>query len=167
MQMTMEEIAGIYRTGATLASGVDRLARIQGQAKRLQIEDRSRTFNTELTSALELGYMIDLAEVIIHLAEARTESRGAHQRTDYPERDDQRFLSHSLAYRTLRWSTAYRVLAGNHHQMASWRTSLRQVMTWRIRLRWMLRGIIRKKTPNLPFSPTRCRTELIGYYSMP
>ena len=100
MQMAMEESAGIYRTGTALAAGVDILGRLRGHAKRLQIEDRSRTFNTELTSALELGYMLDLAEVIIRSADARTESRGAHQRTDYPERDDQRFLSHSLAYHT-------------------------------------------------------------------
>jgi len=100
MQMVMEESASIYRTESTLASGIDALGRLRDQVKHLQIEDRSRTFNTELTSALELSYMIDLAEVIIRLAEARRESRGAHQRTDYPERDDQQFLSHSLVYRT-------------------------------------------------------------------
>ena len=100
MQTAMEESAGIYRTGTTLAAAVDILGRLRGHAKRLRIEDHSRTFNTELTSALELGYMLDLAEVIIRSAEARTESRGAHQRTDYPERDDQRFLSHSLTYHT-------------------------------------------------------------------
>ena len=100
MQATMEESAGIYRTGAALAAGADTLGRLRGHARRLQLDDRSRTFNTELTSALELGYMLDLAQVILRSAEARTESRGAHQRTDHPQRDDERFLAHSLAYRT-------------------------------------------------------------------
>ena len=100
MQTAMEESAGIYRTGADLAAGADTLGRLRGHAQRLQLEDRSRTFNTELTSALELGYMLDLAEVIVRSAAARTESRGAHQRTDHPQRDDERFLTHSLAYRT-------------------------------------------------------------------
>jgi len=53
-----------------------------------------------LVSALELGYMLDLAEVILRSAAQRTESRGAHQRTDYPDRDDERFLAHSLVHRT-------------------------------------------------------------------
>ena len=100
MQATMEESAGIYRTGAALAAGADTLGRLRGHARRLQLDDRSRTFNTELTSALELGYMLELAQVILRSADARTESRGAHQRTDHPQRDDERFLAHSLAYRT-------------------------------------------------------------------
>ena len=100
MQMAMEESAGIYRTGEALAAGADTLGRLRSHAQRLQLEDRSRTFNTELTSALELGYMIELAQVILRAAEARTESRGAHQRSDYPQRNDERFLAHSLAYRT-------------------------------------------------------------------
>ena len=100
MQATMEESAGIYRTGAALAAGADTLGRLRGRVQRLQLDDPSRTFNTELTSALELDYMVDLAQVILRSAEARTESRGAHQRTDHPQRDDERFLAHSLAYRT-------------------------------------------------------------------
>ena len=57
------------------------------------------TFNTELIAALELSHMLDLAESIVHSAHRREESRGAHQRTDFPERDDQRFLAHSLVHR--------------------------------------------------------------------
>ena len=100
MQTAMEESAGIYRTGAALTAGAETVGRLQAHAQRLLIEDRSRTFNTELTAALELGYMLELAQVILRSAEARTESRGAHQRTDHPQRDDERFLAHSLAYRT-------------------------------------------------------------------
>ena len=100
MQTAMDESAGIYRTGQALAAAAETLGRLRGRLQGLQIEDRSRTFNTELISALELSYMLDLGEVIVQAAAARTESRGAHQRIDYPERDDQRFLSHSLAHRT-------------------------------------------------------------------
>ncbi len=65
----------------------------------LSLDDHSYTFNTELTAALELGYMLDLAETIVHSALERRESRGSHQRTDHPKRDDGRFLVHSLARR--------------------------------------------------------------------
>jgi len=63
------------------------------------IEDHSHTFNTELTSALELSFMLDVAEAIVQCAWHREESRGAHQRTDFPKRDDEKFLAHSLVYR--------------------------------------------------------------------
>lgn len=62
-------------------------------------KDHSRTFNTELVAALELSFMLDVAGAIVHSALRREESRGAHQRTDFPARDDQRFLAHSLIHR--------------------------------------------------------------------
>ena len=99
MQTTMEESAGIYRVGVTLDSAAETMCHLRQRARRLKLDDRSRTFNTELVSALELGYMLDLAEVILRSAAQRTESRGAHQRTDYPDRDDERFLAHSLVHR--------------------------------------------------------------------
>ena len=64
------------------------------------IEDRSLTFNTELTSALELDFMLDLALTVTESGLARTESRGSHQRTASPERDDATFLKHRLAIKT-------------------------------------------------------------------
>src|SRR2546425_7959992 len=67
----------------------------------LALADHSYTFNTELTAALELSYMLDVAEAIVQSALRRRESRGSHQRTDYPKRDDKEFLGHSLAYRTV------------------------------------------------------------------
>ena len=99
MQATVEESAGIYRSGDKLAEGTETIGRLRQHARHLQLDDRSTTFNTELISALELEYMLDLAEVILRSALERTESRGAHQRTDYPERNDERYLAHSLAYR--------------------------------------------------------------------
>jgi fumarate reductase flavoprotein subunit len=99
MQKTMEDSAGIYRNGATLAEAARKMAAFQERAGDIGLEDHSRTFNTELTAALELGFMLDVAESMIGCALARTESRGAHQRTDFPKRDDQKFLAHSLVYR--------------------------------------------------------------------
>ena len=64
-----------------------------------RIEDHSRTFNTEFIATLELSSMLDVAESIVRCAQMREESRGAHQRTDFPARDDKRFLANSLIYR--------------------------------------------------------------------
>ena len=99
MQMIMEGAAGIYRDGDALAKAADELRELRERAASATIDDVSRTFNTELTASLELAGMIDLAEAIVHSALHREESRGAHQRTDFPVRDDQRFLAHSMAYR--------------------------------------------------------------------
>jgi fumarate reductase flavoprotein subunit len=99
MRDIMEDSAGIYRDGDTLSKAVEQLRDLRERAAVAAIDDSSRTFNTELTSALELTGMLDLAEAIVHSALHREESRGAHQRTDFPARDDQRFLAHSLAYR--------------------------------------------------------------------
>ena len=99
MQKTMEESAGIYRTGASLTTAVDRLRRVQERYADVAIEDQSKTFNTERVSALELANMLDVAETIVMSALRREESRGAHQRTDFPERDDERFLGHSVIHR--------------------------------------------------------------------
>jgi fumarate reductase flavoprotein subunit len=99
MQQAMEHSAGIYRTESSLKEGASKLRTLQERFKDVSLDDRSHTFNTELTSALELSYMLDLAEAIVHSALERKESRGSHQRTDHPQRDDERYLKHSLAYR--------------------------------------------------------------------
>ncbi|HVS03775.1 MAG TPA: fumarate reductase (quinol) flavoprotein subunit [Thermoanaerobaculia bacterium] len=99
MQQVMEDSAGIYRDREGLERGVAALRELAGRARRLALDDSSLTFNTELIAALELEMMLAVAESIIHSALARTESRGAHQRRDHPERDDQRFLAHSMATR--------------------------------------------------------------------
>jgi len=99
MQETMEQSAGIYRDASALQHSAVKLQQLQERSRDLALEDRSYTFNTELTAALELAYMLDLAQVIVASALHRQESRGSHQRTDYPERDDLHFLAHSLAVR--------------------------------------------------------------------
>jgi fumarate reductase flavoprotein subunit len=99
MQEAMEQGAGIYREALSLAKAADKLRELQERFRRARIEDHSRTFNTELISALELSCMLDVAECIVHSAARREESRGAHQRTDFPARDDKRYLAHSLIHR--------------------------------------------------------------------
>jgi fumarate reductase flavoprotein subunit len=139
MQKTMEESAGIYRTGGSLQQGIGQLAHLRTRLADIAIEDDSRTFNTERVSALELSFMIDIADTIVASAVKRQESRGAHQRIDFPARDDVRFLSHSLVYQNAdgsprveylpvtitRWPPAERVYgeaaahAGPHHVTGS------------------------------------------------
>jgi len=99
MQKTMEQSAGIYRSGESLEKGAHKLRELQERFLDVGLDDHSRTFNTELVAALELGSMLDVAEAMIQCALHRTESRGAHQRTDFPARDDQKFLAHSLVAR--------------------------------------------------------------------
>ena len=99
MQKTMEASAGIYRNGVSLAQGVERMSGLQERYANIAIEDHSKTFNTERVAALELAFMLDVAEAMVNAAAQREESRGAHQRTDFPARDDERFLAHSLIYR--------------------------------------------------------------------
>jgi fumarate reductase flavoprotein subunit len=99
LQETLEEGAGIFRDEATLQQTAATIADLKQRYDKLSLVDTSKTFNTELVAALELGAMIDVGEAIVHSALYRTESRGSHQRTDHPDRDDERFLSHSLAYR--------------------------------------------------------------------
>src|SRR5437667_1948202 len=96
LQETMETSAGIYRTGSSLSAGAESVAGLKLRFSHVALDDHSHTFNTELTAALELAFMLDVAEAIVHSALHRAESRGAHQRTDFPKRDDERFLAHTL-----------------------------------------------------------------------
>src|SRR6266852_5395263 len=99
MQKTMEQSAGIFRTEASLVQGAQKLRELQERFANVALDDHSRTFNTELIAALELSFMLDVADAIVGSALHRTESRGAHQRTDFPKRDDAKFLAHSLVLR--------------------------------------------------------------------
>ena len=99
MQATMERYAGIYRNEADLLEGLQRLRAIRARAEKLRIVDQSQVYNLNLTDTLEVRNMLALAEVILVGALARTESRGAHSRTDYPKRDDAHWMRHTLATR--------------------------------------------------------------------
>lgn len=96
----MEDGCGIYRDAAGMQATVDRVAELKARYQHLHLTDHSRVFNTELVSAVELGFCLDVAEAMAHSALARQESRGAHQRLDdgCRERDDERFLKHSQAF---------------------------------------------------------------------
>src|SRR3981189_1334036 len=99
MQATLETAAGIYRDGPTLTKAVDQIRVLQERFAKVGIDDHSHTFNTELTAMLELSGMLDIAQTIIESALCREESRGAHQRTDFPKRNDEHFLAHTLVHR--------------------------------------------------------------------
>jgi fumarate reductase flavoprotein subunit len=99
MQHTMEAGAGIYRVRASLAEAADKIAEMQERYKAISMEDHSLAFNTQLVAALELGFLLDVAETILQCGLQREESRGAHQRTDFPDRDDSKFLAHSMVSR--------------------------------------------------------------------
>jgi len=100
MQTTMEASAGIYRTESSLAAGAQTLRKLQERSTNVGLDDHSLTFNTDLIAALELSFMLDVAEAMVQSALQRTESRGAHQRTDFPKRNDEKFLAHSLVIRS-------------------------------------------------------------------
>jgi len=100
MQKIMEDSAGIYRSGESLTGAVDKLQELKERFRDIRLDDHSHLFNTELISALELLYMLEVAGTIVQSALQRTESRGAHQRTDFPARNDDKFLAHSLVCRT-------------------------------------------------------------------
>ena len=100
MQKTMEEGAGIYRDEEKMQKTCKTLRTLRERFKNIIIEDRGSTFNTEIMNALELDFMLDVAEAVANSALKRRESRGSHTRTDFPKRDDEHFLKHTLAYRT-------------------------------------------------------------------
>src|SRR6266536_1428656 len=97
MHDTIESGAGIYRSETSLQETCRVLADLRRRYDKVQLQDRSNVFNTDLIQVLELGCMLEVAEAIAHSAAQRKESRGSHQRLDHPERDDANYLKHSLA----------------------------------------------------------------------
>jgi succinate dehydrogenase / fumarate reductase flavoprotein subunit len=100
LRLLMNTKAWIFRTGNDLTSGLKEIRELKQRFKNVRVEDKGRPFNTSLSSALQLDFMLELAEVTVAGALARTESRGAHSRRDYPKRDDVNWLKHTLAYCT-------------------------------------------------------------------
>jgi fumarate reductase flavoprotein subunit len=100
MQKEMDAGAGVFRN----KDGLSRLARNLGglreRFEKIKVEDSSRTFNTEIVAALELDFMLEVSTAITFSALAREESRGAHARVDFPERNDANFLKHTVAFHT-------------------------------------------------------------------
>jgi succinate dehydrogenase flavoprotein subunit len=100
LQAAMERGAGVFRTEELLERGVEDVAKLRERYRDLALDDHDRAFNTELVTALELDNMLDVAATVVQSALERRESRGSHTRRDHMERDDERFLKHSLAFDT-------------------------------------------------------------------
>jgi succinate dehydrogenase / fumarate reductase flavoprotein subunit len=100
LRATMDRRVGVYRKKDDLAQALSEIRDIRSRSKKAPVRDRSKVYNSNLFNALELENLIDLAEVTVAGALAREESRGAHARTDFPQRDDERWLKHTLAFHT-------------------------------------------------------------------
>jgi len=100
LRVLMDKHAGVYRTGESMKEGLGKIAQLKQRFRKIAIQDKSRIYNTNLVQALETDNMLDLAEVLLLAALAREESRGGHARTDFPKRDDEKFLVHSMVYWT-------------------------------------------------------------------
>ena len=98
MQVAMQETCAVYRTGETLQEGVDRMAAIWSEAPDIRVTDRSMIWNSDLVETLEFDNLIAQAVVTVNGGLNRTESRGAHAREDFPERDDENWMKHTLAW---------------------------------------------------------------------
>ncbi len=100
LQEVMMDHVGVFRVEDQMRAALDQVRELQERYRQVGLQDKGKKFNTELLEAIELGYLLDLAEVTAASALARQESRGAHSREDYPERDDENWLKHTLGYRT-------------------------------------------------------------------
>ncbi len=98
LQTTMSDNAGAFRTGESLQVALEKINELRKRFKNIRIKDKSKIFNTELQEAIEFGHMLDYSKFIVESAIARKESRGAHYREDFQERDDENFLKHTMAY---------------------------------------------------------------------
>jgi succinate dehydrogenase / fumarate reductase flavoprotein subunit len=99
LQATMDANAQVYRTEATLKQAEADIQVLKERYRRATVQDKGHRYNTDLLEAVELGFLLDLAEVLVVSARARNESRGGHFREDYPHRDDVNFMRHTIAYR--------------------------------------------------------------------
>ena len=94
----MTHNAGAFRTKEMLEVVIEKVKELRERFKNIRIQDKSTVFNTELQEAIEFGHMLDYAKFIVESAIVREESRGAHFREDFPERNDEDFLKHTMAY---------------------------------------------------------------------
>jgi succinate dehydrogenase / fumarate reductase flavoprotein subunit len=99
LQASMMDNASVFRTQETLSAQVAKIAELEERYQQIGVEDKGKVYNTELMEALELGFLIDNAKLLVHAALNRTESRGAHSREDHKERDDVNWLKHTLVHK--------------------------------------------------------------------
>jgi succinate dehydrogenase / fumarate reductase flavoprotein subunit len=100
LQDTMDLNAQVYRTEDSLNEALEKIAELRDRYTRIAVQDKGQRFNTDLLEAIELGFLLDLAEVLAFTARERRESRGGHYREDFEERNDKKFMVHSMAYLT-------------------------------------------------------------------
>jgi len=96
LQESMMENVSVFRQHESLTAALDAIKTLKARYKSISIQDKGSCFNRDLLDAIELGHLLDLAEVIAHSALVREESRGAHSREDFPDRDDKKFLVHTM-----------------------------------------------------------------------
>ncbi len=100
LQDTMDKNAQVYRTEDSLNEALDKIKELRQRYEKIHVQDRGVRFNTDLLEAIELGFLLDLAEVLAYTARERRESRGGHFREDFEERNDDKFMVHSMAYQS-------------------------------------------------------------------
>ena len=100
LQETMDKNAQVFRTEETLNEALEKIYELRARYENISIQDQGKRFNTDLLEAVELGFLLDLAEVTVITCRERRESRGAHLREDFPDRNDKKFMVHSMAYKT-------------------------------------------------------------------
>jgi succinate dehydrogenase / fumarate reductase, flavoprotein subunit len=98
LQDEMDKGAQVFRTSESLAHVASVISNLRERYKHVAVQDKGKRFNTDLLEAVELGFLLDLAEVVVMSAANREESRGGHMRDDFPNRDDQKFMQHTMAY---------------------------------------------------------------------
>jgi succinate dehydrogenase / fumarate reductase flavoprotein subunit len=100
LQDEMDRNAQVFRTDESLEKVTHTIYTLRERYKNVSIQDKGKRFNTDLLEAIELGFLLDLAEVVVYSARNRKESRGGHMRDDYPDRDDATYMKHTMAYLT-------------------------------------------------------------------
>ena len=90
----------MFRTDESLREVGELIQQLRERYRNVDVQDKGKRFNTDLLEAVELGFLLDLAEVVVYSARNRKESRGGHMREDYPKRDDENYMEHTMAYLT-------------------------------------------------------------------
>ena len=99
LQLEMDRSAQVFRTEESLKHAQTVIENLRKRYEKIGIHDRGQRFNTDLLEAIELGFLLDLAEVVVVSARNRKESRGGHMRDDFPDRDDKKYMKHTMAYK--------------------------------------------------------------------
>ncbi len=100
LQDEMDRNAQVFRTDESLAGVLGTIEELRDRYLNVHVDDKGKRYNTDLLEAVELGFLLDLAEVVVYAARNRKESRGGHMRDDFPKRDDENYMQHTMAYLT-------------------------------------------------------------------